>query len=70
MTQEGQIKTQRGIVCLNGGSVFLELKYLQQSSLAGNAQFTITPSLKTQTARERPRASVNKMSLAYLTHIT
>lgn len=52
MTQEGQIKTQRGIVCLNGGSVFLELKYLQQRGRAGNAEFTITPSLKTQNCRE------------------
>lgn len=54
MTQEGQITIQRGIVCLNGRIGVRGAEVLATEKLGwGTLSF---PSLKTQTAGERPRA--------------
>lgn len=61
MTQEGQIKIQRGIVCLNGR--------LGVSGEAGlrNAEFSITQNTNSSKVAQ---TSVSKMSLAHLTRRT
>lgn len=53
MTQEGQIKIQRGIVCLNGRLSVPGAEILATEKPGwGTLSF---PSLKTQTAVKRPR---------------